>query len=84
MIELLPNPGLGLDIDPEGARKYLAEGDEGFFDRVSKESAGPHPSSHLESDQKRFFNPFFDLISQGFALAGDYRPNTVVNPFAGG
>ena len=34
MIELLPNPGLGLDIDPEGARKYLAEGDEGFFDRV--------------------------------------------------
>jgi L-alanine-DL-glutamate epimerase-like enolase superfamily enzyme len=34
MIELLPGPGLGLDIDPEGARKYLLEGDERFFDRV--------------------------------------------------
>jgi L-alanine-DL-glutamate epimerase-like enolase superfamily enzyme len=34
MIDLLPAPGLGLDIDPEGARKYLSEGDEGFFERV--------------------------------------------------
>ena len=34
MIDLLPAPGLGLDIDPEGARKYLSEEDEGFFDRV--------------------------------------------------
>jgi L-alanine-DL-glutamate epimerase-like enolase superfamily enzyme len=34
MVDLLPGPGLGLDIDPDGARKYLAEGDEGFFDRV--------------------------------------------------
>jgi L-alanine-DL-glutamate epimerase-like enolase superfamily enzyme len=34
MIDLLPAPGLGLDIDPEGARKYLAEEDQGFFDRV--------------------------------------------------
>jgi L-alanine-DL-glutamate epimerase-like enolase superfamily enzyme len=34
MIDLLPAPGLGLDIDPDGARKYLAEEDSGFFDRV--------------------------------------------------
>jgi L-alanine-DL-glutamate epimerase-like enolase superfamily enzyme len=34
MIDLLPAAGLGLDIDPEGARKYLSEEDKGFFDRV--------------------------------------------------
>ncbi len=34
MIDLLPAPGLGLDIDPDGARKYLSEEDSGFFDRV--------------------------------------------------
>jgi L-alanine-DL-glutamate epimerase-like enolase superfamily enzyme len=34
MIDLLPAAGLGLDIDPEGARKYLSDGDEGFFDHV--------------------------------------------------
>jgi Flp pilus assembly protein TadG len=34
MIDLLPAPGLGLDIDPEGARKYLLEEDANFFDRV--------------------------------------------------
>jgi L-alanine-DL-glutamate epimerase-like enolase superfamily enzyme len=32
MIDLLPGPGLGLDIDPEGARKYLKEEDADFFD----------------------------------------------------
>jgi L-alanine-DL-glutamate epimerase-like enolase superfamily enzyme len=31
-VDLLPAPGLGLDIDPEGARKYLLEEDAGFFD----------------------------------------------------
>jgi L-alanine-DL-glutamate epimerase-like enolase superfamily enzyme len=34
MIDLLPAAGLGLDIDPDGARKYLSEEDKGFFDRV--------------------------------------------------
>ena len=34
MIDLLPAPGLGLDIDPEGAKKYLLEEDAHFFDRV--------------------------------------------------
>ena len=34
MIDLLPAPGLGLDIDAEGARKYLLEEDANFFDRV--------------------------------------------------
>ena len=34
MIDLLPAPGLGIDIDPEGARKYLSEEDRGFFDRA--------------------------------------------------
>ena len=34
MIDVLPGPGLGLDIDAEGAKKYLAEDDRGFFDRV--------------------------------------------------
>jgi L-alanine-DL-glutamate epimerase-like enolase superfamily enzyme len=34
MVDLLPAPGLGLDIDAEGARKYLREEDSGFFDRV--------------------------------------------------
>ena len=32
MIDLLEAPGLGLDIDPEGAKKYLLEEDAGFFD----------------------------------------------------
>jgi L-alanine-DL-glutamate epimerase-like enolase superfamily enzyme len=31
-INLLEAPGLGLDIDPEGARKYLLEEDANFFD----------------------------------------------------
>jgi L-alanine-DL-glutamate epimerase-like enolase superfamily enzyme len=34
MIDLLSAPGLGLDIDAEGARKYLSEEDAGFFDPV--------------------------------------------------
>ena len=32
MVDLLEAPGLGLDIDAEGAKKYLAEEDAGFFD----------------------------------------------------
>jgi L-alanine-DL-glutamate epimerase-like enolase superfamily enzyme len=32
MIALLEAPGLGLDIDAEGAKKYLKEEDQGFFD----------------------------------------------------
>ena len=32
MIDLLEAPGLGLDIDAEGARKYLMEEDREFFD----------------------------------------------------
>ena len=32
MVDLLEAPGLGLDIDAEGARKYLSEEDAGFFD----------------------------------------------------
>jgi L-alanine-DL-glutamate epimerase-like enolase superfamily enzyme len=32
MIDLLEAPGLGLDIDREGALKYLQEDDTGFFD----------------------------------------------------
>ncbi|WP_417309267.1 mandelate racemase/muconate lactonizing enzyme family protein [Devosia sp.] len=31
-VELLPGPGLGLDIDPEAGKKYLREEDAGFFD----------------------------------------------------
>ena len=31
-VDLLPGPGLGVDIDPEGAKKYLKEEDSGFFD----------------------------------------------------
>ncbi len=34
MVDLLPAPGLGLDIDAEGAKKYLAEEDLAFFDPV--------------------------------------------------
>ena len=32
MIDLLAGPGLGLDIDAKGARKYLTEEEAGFFD----------------------------------------------------
>jgi L-alanine-DL-glutamate epimerase-like enolase superfamily enzyme len=32
MIDLLEAPGLGLDIDADGAKKYLMEEDQGFFD----------------------------------------------------
>ena len=32
MVDLLEAPGLGLDIDPEGAKKYLLEEDAGFFE----------------------------------------------------
>ena len=32
MVDLLEAPGLGLDIDAEGAKKYLKEEDAGFFD----------------------------------------------------
>lgn len=32
MVDLLEAPGLGLDMDPEAARKHLAEEDAGFFD----------------------------------------------------
>ncbi len=32
MVDLLEAPGLGLDIDPVNARKYLADEDAGFFD----------------------------------------------------
>ena len=31
MVDLLQAPGLGLDIDPEPARKYLREDDASFF-----------------------------------------------------
>ena len=31
-VDLLPAAGLGLDIDPVGARKYLLEEDAGFFE----------------------------------------------------
>ena len=31
MIDVLEAPGLGLDIDPEGAKKYLLEEDTDFF-----------------------------------------------------
>lgn len=31
MVDLLPGAGLGLDIDPEAAAKYLRPEDEGFF-----------------------------------------------------
>lgn len=33
MVDLFERPGLGLDINPEAARKYLAEEDAHFFDR---------------------------------------------------
>jgi L-alanine-DL-glutamate epimerase-like enolase superfamily enzyme len=33
MVDLLEAPGLGLDFDAEGAKKYLKEEDAGFFDR---------------------------------------------------
>jgi hypothetical protein len=32
MVDLLPGPGLGLDLDPEAASRYLREEDAGFFD----------------------------------------------------
>jgi L-alanine-DL-glutamate epimerase-like enolase superfamily enzyme len=32
MVDLLPGPGLGLDIDPKAAAPYLREEDAGFFD----------------------------------------------------
>ena len=32
MIDVLDAPGLGLDIDAEGAKKYLMEEDQRFFD----------------------------------------------------
>jgi L-alanine-DL-glutamate epimerase-like enolase superfamily enzyme len=31
-IEVWDRPGLGVDINPKAARKYLPDGDEGFFD----------------------------------------------------
>ena len=33
MVDLLEAPGLGLDINAEAAKRYLKEGDEGFFDK---------------------------------------------------
>jgi L-alanine-DL-glutamate epimerase-like enolase superfamily enzyme len=33
-IEVWDRPGLGVDINPEAARPYLPEGDEGFFTRA--------------------------------------------------
>jgi len=32
MIDVLEAPGLGVDIDAAGAKKYLGEEDAGFFD----------------------------------------------------
>ncbi len=32
MVDLLPGPGLGLDIDAKAARPHLREEDAGFFD----------------------------------------------------
>jgi L-alanine-DL-glutamate epimerase-like enolase superfamily enzyme len=32
MVDLLPGPGLGLDIDAKAAKRYLKEEDAGFFD----------------------------------------------------
>jgi len=32
MVDLLPGPGLGLDINAEAAKRYLREEDAGFFD----------------------------------------------------
>jgi L-alanine-DL-glutamate epimerase-like enolase superfamily enzyme len=32
MVDLLPGPGLGLDIDAKAARRYLKDEDVGFFD----------------------------------------------------
>jgi hypothetical protein len=32
MIDLLPGPGLGLDIDAKAAKRYLEDEDAGFFD----------------------------------------------------
>ena len=32
MVDLLPGPGLGLDIDAKVAKRYLADEDGGFFD----------------------------------------------------
>jgi L-alanine-DL-glutamate epimerase-like enolase superfamily enzyme len=32
MVDLLEAPGLGLDIDAQGAWRYLKEEDAGFFD----------------------------------------------------
>ena len=32
MVDLLPGPGLGLDIDAKAAKPYLKEEDSGFFD----------------------------------------------------
>ena len=32
MVDLLPGPGLGLDIDAKAAKRYLREEDAGFFD----------------------------------------------------
>ncbi|MGL4243250.1 MAG: mandelate racemase/muconate lactonizing enzyme family protein, partial [Beijerinckiaceae bacterium] len=32
MIDLLPAPGLGLDIDAKAAKRYLHDEDSGFFD----------------------------------------------------
>lgn len=31
-IDVWDRPGMGLDLNPQAARKYLPEGDEGFFD----------------------------------------------------
>ena len=32
MVDLLPGPGLGLDINAKAAKRYLKEEDAGFFD----------------------------------------------------
>ena len=32
MIEVWDRPGMGVDINPERARRYLREEDQGFFD----------------------------------------------------
>ncbi|TIW51385.1 MAG: mandelate racemase/muconate lactonizing enzyme family protein, partial [Mesorhizobium sp.] len=32
MVDLLEAPGLGLDIDAQGAKQYLLAEDAGFFD----------------------------------------------------
>jgi L-alanine-DL-glutamate epimerase-like enolase superfamily enzyme len=52
MIDLLPGPGLGLDIDPKAARRYLLEDDTEFFDMPATRPLASAPARRKTAAKK--------------------------------